>query len=68
MKSRTGMKNNLWLIYAVVTTITWGIWGALIEIPEKAGFPATLGYTMWALTMIPCALIALKLIKFKLEY
>ena len=68
MKSRTGMKNNLWLIYAIVTTITWGIWGALIEIPEKAGFPATLGYTMWALTMIPCALVALKLIKFKLEY
>ena len=68
MKNRTGMKNNLWLIYAIVTTITWGIWGALIEIPEKAGFPATLGYTMWALTMIPCALVALKLIKFKLEY
>jgi len=61
------MKNKLWLIYAIVTTITWGIWGALIEIPEKAGFPATLGYSVWALTMIPCALIALKLINFRLE-
>ncbi|MGQ1889214.1 DMT family transporter [Thermophagus sp. OGC60D27] len=62
------MKKKLWLIYAIVTTITWGIWGALIELPEKAGFPATLGYSMWALTMLPCALVALKLINFKLEY
>lgn len=61
------MKNKLWLIYAIVTTVTWGIWGAFIEIPEKAGFPATLGYTVWALTMIPCSLIALKFINFKLE-
>ena len=61
------MKKKLWLIYAIVTTITWGIWGAFIEIPEKAGFPATLGYSIWALTMIPCALIALKFINFKLE-
>jgi len=61
------MKNKLWLVYAVLTTLTWGIWGALIELPEKAGFPATLGYSVWALTMIPCALIALSLIKFRLE-
>lgn len=48
-----------WLAYAVVTTLFWGVWGALIEIPEKAGFPATLGYSVWALTMVPCALVAL---------
>ena len=48
-----------WLLYASVTTVFWGVWGALIEIPEKAGFPATLGYTVWALTMIPCAVAAL---------
>ena len=62
------MKVRPWLIYAAVTTIFWGIWGALIEIPEKAGFPATLGYTVWALTMIPPALVALRIIKWKLEY
>ena len=61
------MKNKLWLIYAIITTITWGIWGAFIEIPEKAGFPATLGYSVWALTMIPCALVVLRFINFKLE-
>lgn len=62
------MKSKLWLIFAVVTTLFWGVWGALIEIPEKAGFPATLGYCVWALTMIPPALVALKLIDFKLEH
>jgi len=62
------VKGKPWLIYALVTTIFWGVWGAIIEIPEKAGFPATLGYSVWALTMIIPATIALKLIKWKLEY
>jgi drug/metabolite transporter (DMT)-like permease len=56
-----------WLGYAVVTTVFWGIWGAFIEIPEKRGFPATLGYVVWSLTMIPCALAALYLVGWKLE-
>jgi drug/metabolite transporter (DMT)-like permease len=58
----------MWLAYALVTTLFWGVWGALIEIPEKAGFPATLGYSVWALTMIPCALVALYLVGWKLEW
>ncbi|MGH7497179.1 MAG: EamA family transporter [bacterium] len=62
------MKPKLWLIYALVTTSFWGLWGALIELPEKAGFPATLGYCVWALTMIPPALVALRLINWKLEH
>ena len=61
------MNKKLWLLYALITTITWGIWGAFIETPEKAGFPATLGYIVWALTMIPCAIVALAVIKWKLE-
>lgn len=61
------MKNKLWLIYTILTTIAWGIWGALIEIPQKAGFPATLGYSVWALTMVPCSIIALKLIRFRFD-
>ena len=65
----TGMGNDAstkpidsrhWLFFALATTLLWGVWGALIEIPEKRGFPATLGYSVWALTMIPCALIALR--------
>lgn len=58
---------KLWLAYAIITTVFWGIWGAFIEIPEKAGFPATLGYVVWSLTMIPCALVALKVIQWKPE-
>jgi drug/metabolite transporter (DMT)-like permease len=56
-----------WLTYAVVTTLFWGVWGALIELPEKNGFPATLGYVVWSLTMIPCALVALSLVGWTLE-
>jgi drug/metabolite transporter (DMT)-like permease len=58
---------KLWLLLAITTTALWGVWGALIELPEKAGFPATLGYTVWALTMIPCALVALASCGWKLE-
>src|SRR5215210_6511503 len=61
------MRNRLWLIYSLVTTAFWGVWGALIEIPEKAGFPATLSYAVWALTMIPPAVVALKIVGWKLE-
>ena len=45
-----------------------GVWGALIEIPERNGFPPTLGYVVWALTMIPAAVIALINNKWKLEF
>lgn len=58
---KSPVKSKLWIVYTFVTTLFWGIWGAFIEIPEKAGFPATLGYVVWSLTMMPCALIALHL-------
>lgn len=61
------MKNHTWLIFTLTTMIFWGIWGALIEIPEKAGFPATLGFVVWALTMIPPALVAMKIVGWKVE-
>lgn len=57
----------LWLIYAVITVIAMGVWGALISTPEKAGFPATLGYVVWSITMIPPALVALALVNWKLD-
>lgn len=60
-------KGRPWLLFAIITTAFWGIWGALIEIPEKSGFPATLGYSVWALTMIIPSLIALRLIHWKLD-
>ncbi|MGK7390085.1 MAG: DMT family transporter [Candidatus Cyclobacteriaceae bacterium M2_1C_046] len=61
------IKIKIWLWYALITTVAWGIWGALIELPEKAGFPATLGYVAWALTMIPFAVAALYIKKWHLD-
>lgn len=61
------MKSKLWLVFALITTLFWGIWGAFIEITEQAGFPATLGYVVWSLTMIPPAIVALKIIDWKLD-
>jgi drug/metabolite transporter (DMT)-like permease len=62
------VSKRLWLVFALITTVFWGVWGAFIEIPEKAGFPPTLGYSVWALTMIPCSVVALVIIHGKLEY
>ncbi len=61
-------EKRLWLFYALITTVFWGVWGAFIEIPEKSGFPATLGYAVWSLTMIPCSVFALSRIGWKLDY
>lgn len=59
---------RLWLAYAVITMLAWGLWGAIINLPEKNGFPETLGYLAWSLTMIPPAAIALGMVGWKLEY
>jgi len=61
------MKMKPWFLFALITTISWGVWGAFIEVPEKAGFPATLGYVVWALTMMLPALLALKRVAWKIE-
>jgi len=61
------VESNLWLFYAIVTTVFWGVWGAFIEAPEKRGFPATLGYVVWSLTMVPCAVVGLWLVGWQLE-
>lgn len=60
-------EKRLWLVFAFITATFWGVWGAFIEIPEKSGFPTTLGYVVWSITMIPCALFALNRINWKLE-
>lgn len=56
-----------WLLYTIVTVAAWGLWGALIDTTAKAGFPETLGYIVWALTMIPPCLVALSLAGWKVE-
>ncbi|QAY78202.1 DMT family transporter [Sphingosinicella sp. BN140058] len=48
-----------WLIYAFVTVAFWGVWGAFSGLSAQRGFPDTLVYCVWALTMIPPAVIVL---------
>jgi drug/metabolite transporter (DMT)-like permease len=47
------------LIFALITTAFWGVWGAFAGRPADNGFPETLIYVVWAFTMIPPSLYAL---------
>lgn len=51
---------NAWLTYALTTMVLWGVWGAFAGLPGEHGVPETLNYVVWALTMIPPALIVLQ--------
>jgi drug/metabolite transporter (DMT)-like permease len=48
-----------WLVFAVTTVALWGVWGALSPLSAEHGFPETLVYCVWALTMLPPALYIL---------
>jgi len=50
---------SAWFTYAIMTMLLWGIWGALAGLPGEHGVPETMNYIVWALTMIPPALIVL---------
>ncbi|HEY7246390.1 MAG TPA: DMT family transporter [Xanthobacteraceae bacterium] len=56
---RQGMGPKPWLLYALATTMLWGVWGAFTGLPEQRGFPETLVYCVWSLTMIAPAIYAL---------
>ena len=49
-----------WLVYALVTTLLWGVWGALAGLPGEHGVPETLNYVVWSLTMIPPTVFVLR--------
>lgn len=56
-----------WLGFALATVALWGVWGALAGLSAEHGFPETLVYCVWALTMIPPALYILWRNGWKLE-
>jgi len=52
------MKNKLWLVFILITVCTWGVWGAFSGYQIQHGIPDTIVYIAWALSMIPCAIVA----------
>ena len=62
------MKNKLWLLFILITVVTWGIWGAFSGHQISHGIPDTVVYIAWALSMLPCALVALIINKGKLTF
>lgn len=62
------MNRRAGLVFALVTTAFWGVWGAFAGRPTEHGFPDTLVYVVWALTMIPPAVYALARAGMTLEH
>jgi len=58
---------RIWLLNALATVVLWGIWGAFSGLSPQHGFPETLVYCVWALTMIPPAVIVLAQARWKLD-
>jgi len=56
-----------WFIYALITTGFWGVWGAFAEFPTRHGFPDTLVYVVWTLTMIPPAVYAMQRVGWRVQ-
>lgn len=59
MSAATAPSGRAWLLNALATVVLWGVWGAFSGLSPQRGFPDTLVYCVWALTMIPPALIVL---------
>jgi drug/metabolite transporter (DMT)-like permease len=62
------MNKKIWLLYALITTVTWGMWGAFSKGPMESGFPSTLVYAVWALTMIIPGVVILKIHNWQLQH
>lgn len=56
-----------WLLFALLTVALWGVWGAFAGISAQRGFPETLVYCVWAVTMIVPAVIVMQREKWKLD-
>lgn len=56
-----------WLTFAFLTVGLWGVWGAFAGISAQRGFPETLVYCVWAVTMILPAVVVMQREKWKLD-
>ncbi|MGK6321176.1 EamA family transporter [Sphingomonas sp. DT-204] len=67
MSEAAAPSGRAWLANALVTVVLWGVWGAFSGLSPQHGFPETLVYCVWALTMIPPALVVLAQAGWKLD-
>ena len=67
ISDKAAPRHRPWLVFALATVALWGVWGALAGLSAQHGFPDTLVYCVWALTMIPPALYILWRNGWKLE-
>ncbi len=67
MPGHPAMTAKPWLVYALVTTVFWGVWGAFLGLPTDHGFPETLVYVVWAFTMIPPAIYAMRRVNWRVQ-
>jgi drug/metabolite transporter (DMT)-like permease len=56
-----------WLLFALLTVALWGVWGAFASLSAQRGFPETLVYCVWAVTMIAPAVIVMRRERWKLD-
>lgn len=56
-----------WLVFALLTVVLWGVWGAFAGLSAQRGFPETLVYCVWAFTMIVPAVIVMQRENWKLD-
>ncbi len=63
----TPKSDKRWLIFALGTVVLWGVWGAFTGLSAQRGFPETLVYCVWALTMILPAVFVLARAGWKLD-
>ena len=56
-----------WLMFAFMTVGLWGVWGAFAGISAQRGFPETLVYCVWAVTMILPADVVMQREKWRLD-
>jgi drug/metabolite transporter (DMT)-like permease len=61
------VSGRAWLVNALATVVLWGFWGAFSGLSPQHGFPETLVYCVWALTMVPPALLVLGLAGWTLD-
>lgn len=66
-RSAPVVASRRWLLFAFLTVGLWGVWGAFAGISAQRGFPETLVYCVWAVTMILPAVVVMQRDKWRLD-